>query len=185
MLSAARVLRRRIRPRVGGRGFTLLEILVVITIVSIIISVALLSFGTLGSDHGLDEEVKRFTDVVEVAHEQAELEGRDYGIVLEPDSFDVRYFDQRTRLWMGLVDDRLLMRHVLPDGVRLSLQIEGRPVILERPESGKDLVPQVLVMSSGDITPYVLTLQRDGTDTSVTLSGEQDGTIKVKKSGDD
>jgi general secretion pathway protein H len=166
-------------------GFTLLEILVVVTIIAIIVSVALLSMGTLGADHGLDEEIQRFTDVIEVAHEQAELEGRDYGIVFLPDQFEVRHYDQRSRVWMTPIDDRLLARHSLPDGVSLTLQVDGRPVILKRPDPGKEPLPQVLVMSSGDITPYVLTLQRDGSRYLVTLTGQPDGTIKVEKPDDE
>ena len=48
------------------RGFTLIEILVVIVIVGTVLSIAMLSFGVLGNDRDLQTEAKRFVALMEV-----------------------------------------------------------------------------------------------------------------------
>src|SRR5271165_6778101 len=76
------------RPAGPARGFTLIEILVVVVIIAVLTTVAMLSIGTLGQDQGLDEEGDRYTDVVAAVTEQAQLEGRDFGVYFGPSSYE-------------------------------------------------------------------------------------------------
>jgi general secretion pathway protein H len=67
-----------------SKGFTLIEILVVLVIMTVIISLAVLSIGTTGRDTQLDEESRRIEGLVDILHERALLEGRDFGLRIEP-----------------------------------------------------------------------------------------------------
>jgi len=60
-----------------SRGFTLIEILVVVVIIAVMVSMVVLSVGVAGQDRELDAETEQFTRAAEVALEQAKLEGRD------------------------------------------------------------------------------------------------------------
>ena len=62
-----------------SKGFTLIEILVVLVIMAIVISIAVLSINTTGRDTQLDEESRRIQGLVDILHERALLEGRDFG----------------------------------------------------------------------------------------------------------
>ena len=63
-----------------SKGFTLVEILVVVVIMAVVISLAVLSIGVTGRDSQLDEESRRIEGLVDLLHERALLEGRDFGM---------------------------------------------------------------------------------------------------------
>ena len=63
-----------------SKGFTLIEILVVVVIMAVVISLAVLSIGVTGRDTQLDEESRRIEGLVDLLHERALLEGRDFGL---------------------------------------------------------------------------------------------------------
>lgn len=113
-----------------GRGFTLIEVLVVVVIIAVLTSIAVLSIGVLGRDRSLDAEGERLTDVYAAALEQAQLEGRDYGIWFNEGRYQVLVRSERHRRWEAPADDRLYQTHDLPAGVTATLEVEGRTVVL-------------------------------------------------------
>jgi general secretion pathway protein H len=177
-------LRAARRPRAAPlRGFTLVEILVVVVIMAVLTTVAMLSIGTLGKDRGLDDEGDRYTDVAAAVTEQAQLEGRDFGVYFGPASYEVLVYVPRHQRWETLPDDRLYEKRELPAGVAPTLEIEGKVLLLDREKAGEPHAPQVLIFSSGDVSPYRLTLAREGTDAKWQLEGRADGTLLVTRPG--
>jgi general secretion pathway protein H len=164
-------------------GFTLIEVLVVLVIIAVLTSIAVLSVGVLGKDRGLETEGERYTDVVAAAEEQAQLEGRDFGIRFAATRYEVLTYVARRDRWESVPDDRLYAVHELPTGVSARLEIEGKPIQFTEDKPGQVRVPQVLLYSSGDVSPYRLGLGRDGSDEIWTVDGDADGTLKVTKPG--
>ncbi len=159
-------------------GFTLIEILVVMVIVALMAAIMTVAVGALGGDSEIEEEAGRLTNVLSVALEQSELEGRDYGLRLEPASYEVLVYDGR-RGWIEVPGDRWLERHDLPPGLVVELQLEGRRVLLREPEQNEARLPQIITFASGDVTPYDITLSRSASGASIVLSGAADGTIEL------
>src|SRR6266478_9604582 len=85
-----------------SKGFTLVEILVVVVIMAIVISLAVLSIGTTGRDAQLDEESRRIEGLVGLLHERALLEGRDFGMRIEPAAYEFVVYDSRRDRWTAL-----------------------------------------------------------------------------------
>jgi general secretion pathway protein H len=160
------------------RGFTLIEILVVVVIIAIMAAVMTVAVGALGGDREIEEEADRIADVVAVTLEQAELEGRDYGLRVEPDGYEVMVFDGR-RGWTPAGGDRWFEWHALPPGLSVALEAEGRRILLLKPETPESRLPQVITFSSGDVTPYRITLTRSSSGLANTVEGFFDGTIEV------
>ena len=171
------------RPAASARGFTLIEILVVVVIIAVLTTVAILSVGTLGKDRGLDDEGDRYTDLAAAVTEQAQLEGRDFGVYFGAASYEVLVYAPRRQRWEMLPDDRLYARRELPAGVTPTLVIEGKELLLGREPPDAVRAPQVLFFSSGDVSPYRLTLAREGTDARWLLEGRPDGTLLVTRPG--
>ena len=141
-------------------------------------AVMTVAIGAFGGDREIEDEADRIADVMSVTLEQAELEGRDYGLRLEPDGYEVLVFDGR-RGWVPTAGDRWFQRHGLPPGLSVSLESEGRLVLLRKSEVPETRLPQVIVFSSGDVTPYRVTLSRSSSGASATVQGAFDGTIEV------
>ena len=170
-------------PRSLRAGFTLIEILVVLVIIAVMTTVAVLSLGVLGVDRGLDTEGERYADVVAAALEQAGLEGRDFGIHFASQSYEVLTYVPRRQRWESVEDDRLYATHDLAAGVLVHLEIEGKPIVFTEDRPGVARVPQVMLFSSGDVSPYRLVLSREGTEATLTIEGASDGTLKVTHPG--
>jgi general secretion pathway protein H len=117
----------RLRPR----GFTLLEVLVVIVIVGIMVSVATISIGTIGRDNQVQDEAERLQSIMNQASQEAQLQGREYGLLVDSDGYEFFIFDAKLQTWQPISDDELLTSRALPEGLLIKLKLEGRPVILK------------------------------------------------------
>ncbi len=167
-------------PR-AARGFTLLEILVVVVIIAIMTTIGMLSMGTLGADRELDAELERYADVLEAALEQAQLEGRDYGVRFTPGAYQVYVYAAERQRWETIDEDRLYERHALPDGLEYQLEVEGKVLKLGAEPPLAPKVPQVILFASGDASPYVLKVQRQGVERATTVVGGPDGSIEIRR----
>jgi general secretion pathway protein H len=155
--------------------------MVVVVIIGIVTAGALLTLGAVGRDRELDSESERLQALMNYAREQAELQTREYGLQFEPDRYRFVVFDHRKQMWVDEELDDSLRERDLPEGLQVRLVIEGRPIVVRRPPpDSRDRTPQLMIFSNGDLTPFELSLQREGGAPSVTLSADQQGRIEVK-----
>ncbi len=180
-----------------SNGFSLIEILVVIVIIGIISGIALLSLGILGDDRQLQTEARRLTSLVEVAKDEAMMQGREFGLEFMNNSYRFVEFDPFINQWTELVDDEMLRLRELPDDAEFILMLEGQRVLLENdparfedPEetSGRDLSetysPHVYIFSSGDVTPYDLEIRRRYDGETVAIKSDLTGAAEFVTSED-
>ena len=162
------------------RGMTSIEILVVLVIIGILATLATLSVGILGEDRQIEDETRRLTDAIALLQEQALLEGRDYGILLETSRYEFQRFDAFEQRWKAVEGDPALGAHELPPDLAFELTLEGRPVLLRRERNEDARLPQLVAWGSGDMTPYRLTLARRG-GAHIALVGDIDGSIEIER----
>jgi general secretion pathway protein H len=169
-----------------SKGFTLVEILVVIVIMAVVISVTVLSVSSTGRDSQLDEESRRIEGLVGLLHERALLEGRDFGLRIEPAAYEFVVYDPRRDRWMMLDQEREFRHRDLPRGMTFQLQLDSQTVVIkaiDRNLSGGDKPnPQVAIAASGEGTPFRLTLQRDATQAKASVDGDALGKISRENS---
>jgi general secretion pathway protein H len=178
-------------------GFTLIEVLVVVTIIGIISAVVVLSLGNLGDDRELQTEARRITSLIEMASDEATLQGRDFGLELLQTGYRFVELDALTGQWSEVFGDELMRLRQLAQNTEFDLFLEDRRVLLDidAGDSAQDddagdnylsqnYLPHILILSSGDITPFRLEIVRNTDQTSVSLGVSANGEISVGTNDD-
>ena len=171
-----------------NKGFTLVEILVVVVIIVIVTSLAILSVGVTGRDSQLDEESRRIEGLVGLLHERALLEGRDFGLRIEPAAYEFAVYEPRRERWVPLDQEHEFRHRTLPKGLSFQLELDSQIVVI-KPFDGKPAsdkappAPQLAIAASGEGTPFRLTLLRYGTQAKASVDGDALG--KLSRIGSD
>jgi general secretion pathway protein H len=166
-----------------SKGFTLVEILVVVVIMAIMISLAVLSIGVTGRDAQLDEESRRIEGLLGLLHERALLEGRDFGLRIEPSAYEFVVYEASRDRWLRMDQDHEFRHRELPKGVGFELQLDSQTVVLKpvdqnlKSDQVSTTSPQVAIAASGEGTPFRLTLERSATNAKASVQGDALGKI--------
>lgn len=181
----------------GHRGFSLIELLVVIVIVGIVTSIALLSLGLLGNDRDLQTEARRLISLIEVAQDEAMMQGREFGVELMAGGYRFVEYDPFTNEWTELIGDDTFRLRQLPEDVEFDLFLEEKRIVLttdpaefksadENNSFGPtpDYAPHILIFSSGEHTPFEVTIVRMGTDQAIMVESTPEGILEIVSDDD-
>ncbi len=179
-------------------GFTLIEILVVVVIIATILSITLLSFGVLGNDRILRTEGQRVAALIELAQDDAVMQGREFALEFMTAGYRFVEYDALTGQWFEIPGDDTLRLRTLAEDLELELYLEDKRVVLDSDSmslegnaDGLDSVatdnysPHLLVYSSGDTTPFELHIVRRYDDQLFIVRGDALGGIEFGAEEDD
>lgn len=138
--------------RAVSRGFTLIEILVVVLLIGLMLSVTMLAPRSSGPAQALQNEAQRLQLLMEQARDRALLEGREYGLSMETGSYYWWRWSREKEAWSQF-DDTYYRSYQLPD--RLVLNVIEPSV---SSQNGSDKKPLIVMFSDGQISPFELTL---------------------------
>lgn len=175
-------------PRPRAPGFSLIELLVVVTIIGIFAGAAVLSLGILGSDRDLEREALRFRSLLDLLMEEAILESRDYGVMFSERGYRFFVYDYQQLIWLDPVGDYYLAEHQLQEPLSMALALEDRQVALDLefdPELLEEPQPHVTILASGGITPFEAEFYRDLNGGRFVLTADLDGSLTVSERGFD
>jgi general secretion pathway protein H len=172
------VTRRGRGARAGG--FTLLEILIVVAIIGVVASFALLSIGSRALEDRLDTEARRLHELLALAADEAVLQGVELGFVQTEEGY--AFLALKDGQWLPLEESGALRGRLLTEPLYLQLRIEGRPVKpVSLAEPGRELKPQVLLLSSGEATEFSLDVRAREFVPHYRLSGDVLGRVKLER----
>ena len=154
-----------------ARGFTLLEVLVVVVIIGVMATVAVLSIGNRSLDDRLALEARRMQELFTLAADEAVLQGVELGFVQTPEGYE--FLLLKDGRWIPLEDAGPLRARALAEPFYLNLQVDGRTVAPQRTDDDKiELKPQIVLLSSGDATEFTLELRARQYDPYYRLQGD-------------
>jgi general secretion pathway protein H len=168
----------RILPA-AARGFTLIEIIVVVLIIGVIVSFA--SLALRGSvDDTLAREAERLTVLMRSASDLAVMRSREYGLLVDEGAY--LFLELGDEGWQ-IPTERGFDLHELPETFKLTLRSEGTEIVARRlseeaPQIEED--PQILMMSNSDITPFELELSSFEVETRWRIGLDQRGEIALE-----
>ena len=149
-------------PRLS-RGFTLIELMVVVAIIGLVSAVAIITFTSNRRDTELDQEAERLNALFSYVREQAELQTRDYGFRVNDRNYSFVVFDVIADEWRPVEEDDALRERNFPEGIEPQVVVEGRSLVLDsRKKDIEDYSPQVMIFANGDLSSFEVALRRDG-----------------------
>ena len=174
----------------SSKGFTLMELLVVIVIMAILFTFTTLAIRGTSPEELLQTEAQRLDRLLQLAMEEAILRGMEHGLEFKPNSYRFLLFAENR--WQPLETDRLLRERELPENMEFELEIEQIDVLMEdageKDDADKDkdqeaIRPQVFLLSSGEITPeFSVRLVMPGVATSYIVSAKANGEHQAEES---
>jgi general secretion pathway protein H len=171
------------------RGFTIIELAIVAFIIALMAAVAIVQLSGSRHDEELVKEAERLDALLDYTREQAELQTRDYGLLVSRTGYVFVVYDVIADQWRTAQEDDALRERKFPEGMQPTVVVEGRTIVLEkkRDEDKKkqqlqDFTPQVMVFANGDLTSFEMTLERGAE--SARLYTDEQTNIKLLRPGE-
>ena len=156
------------------RGFTLWEMLIVVIIISVSTSVILLS-TTLGRDsNDLKVLGSDMSKLIQLLYQEAIFENRNFAISLKHDGYQVLEYDGQS--WID--SDQTMFRRIKLNEVQASTLVVEELAV--KSVDQEELIPHILILASGEMTPFEWTIIDDSTKKIIVLEGDLLGKIRME-----
>lgn len=163
------------------RGFTLLEVLVVLFVVAIMAGIAVMQIGSRDSDRQLETEARRLQHALELTRNEAVLSATEWGLEMTAEGYRFLRLEQDDQRW-EVVETSPWREHALHRGIEARLRVEDRrrgPEALGI-EAGRAR-PGMLILSSGEMTPFRIDLLPEWSGVAWRLSSDGFGRVSAER----
>ena len=153
------------------RGFTLLEILVVVIIVVITVSAVIFSTTLSRGDNDLKLLGNDLSKLIHLIYQEAIFENRNYAISLNSKGFNLLEYNGEA--W-AISEQNFFRKVKLSEYQRSRLIIDDRDVATVSPDSA---VPHILILSSGEMSSFEWQIIDENLNSQITLQGDLLGNV--------
>lgn len=179
-------------------GFTLIEMMLVLVLLATS-AVAVISTLPDNKRDEVKEQAVRFHHLAQLLGEDAMLNGVDYGIRVEPHQYNFLQLIQDG--WQPLEGAKFYTDVKLDNAITTQVEIGGawkdkdrlfksdslfkdEDLFTKSDEEKKKIKPQIVVMASGEYTPFTLSFEVDGENQFWRVSADEVGNLVLLKPGE-
>ncbi|MCJ8297193.1 MAG: type II secretion system minor pseudopilin GspH [Colwellia sp.] len=158
-------------------GFTLIEVMVVIVLIGLMASLVQFNFSGNNPADKLKHESARFAAIFEVAADYGMLNNVELGLIVKKDSYQFVGYDGTQ--WTEIPDQDWQAHVTMSEEIELSLELDDLPIdepllfdadtfrekdeddftLMSKEERENKIIPQVYILSGGDLTPFSVTFR--------------------------
>lgn len=162
-------------PRPGSgfesKGFTLIEVLVVVLIISVVFTLVVITIPD-NKANILETEAERLVTLLTLAKQESIIQARELAIEFSNESYSFLIFQDQK--WEAIDDDMFRTRE-LPEDVYHELYLQGEQ--FDFSDEDNETKPRVFILSSGEMSPFEVILQHRDSVASYSVSADIGGKL--------
>lgn len=170
------------KTKTQSKGYTLIEILIVLFIVSIVTSMAFVTIGG-NENRRLESFANELTQMLTLAEEQAMLQPSVLGLSVNEQALQFASYEtqeeEKKKSWVPLTD-KLLGHHRIPKGVELAIEVGDKRTSSMDAKKDEKNNPQIIISTNGDVTPFTIYVGKPGEKPRYIIKGHADGSVTHK-----
>ena len=166
------------RPReYASAGFTLLELLLVMTIIAILAGAVVVNFGNVGGSQRVRAEAERLALAIEMGRGEALRRNAMWGLSVGESSYDFKEYHYRSGDWLS-IDRRPFSTHTADEGIAFAIHMRtdgvsfgdlanlasGRKDEEQEALEEEDNAPpiDIAILPGGELTPFDVAVSSEG-----------------------
>lgn len=157
------------------QGFTLLELLLVIVIVSIVSAAVVITMNPDNTHRELEKEARRLTQVLRQLADESLFQGQEFGVRFQEEEYAFFIWDRETNQWQGYEQAPVFRSYTLPEPFVMLFEAEDISYSLKKKKNTREdsqesfsteetetSPPNAWFLSSGEITPFSISMFSEG-----------------------
>lgn len=158
------------------RGFTLIEILVVVIIIALATTFVFLNLGNRSDHHRIAAFAEHLSELIPIAQQTAILQPAVLALQITPKQYRWLQYVQNIEShgqWQPIITDTLLATHDIPNDILVKLQVLNSTTDSE----------QLVITASGEFTPFIIDIYNRDRSVHYRITGKANGEINLLKLG--